>query len=280
MQTVLTVAGSDSGAGAGVQADIKAIAANGAYGLNILTSVTAQNTRGVRAALALPVELIEAQFAAIFEDFSPRSVKSGMLADSERVECVARCLRTYGAPHYVLDPVMVSKTGYPLLAEEAVDLLRGQLLPLAELVTPNVHEAALLAGMEIATVEDARLAGERILELGPSAVLVKGGHLDEAPATDVLVTKDGATVLTGEFIHTSATHGTGCTYSAAIATHLALGKPLLDAVQTAKAYVTEAIRHGLRLGSGAGPTDHFFCLRDPHPGSRPETTTQARTRPA
>lgn len=262
MQTVLTIAGSDSGAGAGIQADLKAIAANGAYGLSVLTSVTAQNTREVRAAFALPSDLIEAQFDTVFSDFAPGAVKSGMLADSERVECVARCLRRYGAPNYVLDPVMVSKTGFRLLAEEAIDMLREELLPLATVVTPNVHEASLLAGMPVHTLEDAHRAGERILSLGPAAVLVKGGHLASDPATDVLVTPEGVWTFPGDFIETSSTHGTGCTYSAAIATQLALGQSLVDAVRKSKAYVTEAIRHGLRLGSGAGPTDHFFFLRD------------------
>ena len=267
MRAVLTVAGSDSGAGAGIQADLKSIAANGAYGLSILTSVTAQNTSAVTAALALPVDLIEAQFAAIFADFTPAATKSGMLADRERVEAVALAMRRYTPPHYVLDPVMVSKSGFPLLEAEAVEALKTFLLPLAEVVTPNVHEAQILAEMPIETIEDARIAAVRILEQGPRAVVLKGGHLRERPGTDLLLSAAGSRLYEGEFIETSDTHGTGCTFSAALATQLAHGRSLEDAVGLAKAYLTEAIRNAPHLGGGSGPTDHFFYLRggDPAP---------------
>ncbi len=261
MRTILTVAGSDSGAGAGIQADLKAISANGAYGLSILTSVTAQNTRAVTAAFALPLDIIEEQFAAIFSDFTPAAAKSGMLADRERVEAVARLMARYAPPHYVLDPVMVSKSGFPLLERDAIDALRTQLLPLAEVVTPNVHEAQLLAEMEIHTLADARIAAARILEQGPRAVVLKGGHLEEQPGTDLLLSADGARLYEGEFIETTDTHGTGCTFSAALATQLGHGRSLEDAVGLAKAYLTEAIRHAPGLGTGSGPTDHFFYLR-------------------
>lgn len=267
MRTVLTIAGSDSGAGAGIQADLKAISANGAYGLSVLTSVTAQNTRAVTAALALPSDLIEEQFAAVFGDFTPAAAKSGMLADRERVEVVARSIRRYHPPHYVLDPVMVSKSGFPLLQADAVDALRTLLLPLAEVVTPNVHEAQLLAEMPITTIADARVAAARILEQGPRAVILKGGHLEEQPGTDLLLTASGARLFEGEFIETTDTHGTGCTFSAALATQLAHGHALEEAVALAKAYLTEAIRHAPRLGSGSGPTDHFFYLRSKDPSS-------------
>lgn len=267
MRTVLTVAGSDSGAGAGIQADLKTISANGAYGLSVLTSVTAQNTRAVTAALALPADLIEEQFAAVFADFTPAAAKSGMLADTERVEVVARAMARYAPPHYVLDPVMVSKSGFPLLEREAVDALRTLLLPLAEVVTPNVHEAQLLAEMEIHTLADARLAAARILEQGPRAVVLKGGHLEEKPGTDLLLSANGARLYEGEFIETTDTHGTGCTFSAALATQLAHGHRLEEAVGLAKTYLTEAIRNAPHLGTGSGPTDHFFYLRggDPTP---------------
>lgn len=267
MRTVLTVAGSDSGAGAGIQTNLKAISANGAYGLSILTSVTAQNTRAVTAALALPADLIEAQFAAIFADFAPAAAKSGMLADRERVEVVAQAMRRYAPPHYVLDPVMVSKSGFPLLELDAIEALRALLLPLAEVVTPNVHEAQLLAEMPIATLADARIAAARILEQGPRAVILKGGHLQERPGTDLLLSAAGERLFEGEFIETTQTHGTGCTFSAALATQLAHGHTLEEAAGIAKAYLTEAIRHAPGLGSGSGPTDHFFYLRgnDPAP---------------
>lgn len=266
MQTVLTVAGSDSGAGAGIQADLKAISANGAYGLSVITSVTAQNTRAVTAALALPADLIEQQFAAIFADFVPAAAKSGMLADRERVEVVARAMRRYAPPHFVLDPVMVSKSGFPLLDRDAIESLRALLLPLAEVVTPNVHEAQLLAEMPIATLADARVAAARILEQGPRAVILKGGHLEERPGTDLLLTAQGSRLYEGEFIESTSTHGTGCTFSAALATQLAHGHALAEAVGIAKAYLTEAIRHAPGLGGGSGPTDHFFYLR----GGRPQ----------
>jgi hydroxymethylpyrimidine/phosphomethylpyrimidine kinase len=261
MRTVLTVAGSDSGAGAGIQADLKAIAANGGYGLSVLTSITAQNTKAVTDAFPLPPALIEAQFDAIFDDFDVHAAKSGMLADRERVEVVAACMRQHRPPHYVLDPVMVSKSGFPLLAEDAVDAVRDDLLPLARLVTPNVHEAQLLAGMSIRKVDDAIEAGRRILELGPQAVIVKGGHLEERPATDVLVTASGAEIIEGEYLESRNTHGTGCTFSSAIATQLAFGRELGEAIRAAKRYLTEAIRHGPEIGEGARPTDHFFYLR-------------------
>lgn len=261
MRTVLTIAGSDSGAGAGIQADLKAISASGGYGLSVLTSVTAQNTKAVTAAFALPAELIEAQFEAVFDDFPVHAAKSGMLADRVRVEVVAACLRRYRPPQYVLDPVMVSKSGFPLLAPDAVDAMRDELLPLATLVTPNVQEAQLLARMDIRTVADAVEAGRRILELGPRAVLVKGGHLEERPATDVLVEAAGETIVEGEYLESRNTHGTGCTFSAAIATQLAGGLDLVGAVRAGKRYLTEAIRYGPPLGEGARPTDHFFYLR-------------------
>jgi len=261
MRTVLTVAGSDSGAGAGVQADLKAISANGGYGLSVVTSITAQNTKAVTTSFALPASLIEAQFDTLFDDFPIHATKSGMLADRERVEVVAACMRRYRPPHYVLDPVMVSTSGFPLLEEDAVDALRSELLPLATLATPNIYEAQLLAGMSIRSVHDAIEAGRRILDLGPEAVIVKGGHLEQSPATDVLVRADGQEVIEGEHLESRNTHGTGCTFSAAIATQLACGRELGEAIRVAKRYLTEAIRYGPAIGAGSRPTDHFFYLR-------------------
>jgi hydroxymethylpyrimidine/phosphomethylpyrimidine kinase len=258
---VLTIAGSDSSAGAGIQADLKAIAAGGGYGASVLTAITAQNTRAVTAAVELDPGLIRAQLDAVFDDLQVAAVKTGMLASAPVIETVAKALREYRPPRYVLDPVMVSKTGFPLLQPEAVDALRRELLPLATLVTPNVHEARALAGLPVRTPAEAEAAGRRLVEGGAAAVLVKGGHLDEAPATDVLVTPGGVEVFPGEHVPARHTHGTGCTYSAAIATQLAHGRPLAEAIRRAKAYVTEAIRRGLPVGRGIGPTDHFFYLR-------------------
>jgi hydroxymethylpyrimidine/phosphomethylpyrimidine kinase len=177
------------------------------------------------------------------------------------IETVAKVLRDRRPPHYVLDPVMISKTGFPLLRPEAVGALRETLLPLATLLTPNVHEARALTGLPVRTPDEAEIAGRQLLTVGAGAVLVKGGHLEERPATDVLVTATGTLLFPGEHLDARHTHGTGCTYSAAIATQLAHGWPLEEAIARAKAYVTEAIRAGLPVGQGTGPTDHFFFLR-------------------
>jgi hydroxymethylpyrimidine/phosphomethylpyrimidine kinase len=259
---VVTIAGSDSSAGAGIQADLKAISANGGYGASVITAVTAQNTRGVTAATELDLDLIRAQADAVFDDLQVGAVKTGMLASAAVIETVANTLRDHRPPHYVLDPVMVSKTGFPLLRPEAVGALRESLLPLATLLTPNVYEARALTGLPVRTPEEAEVAGRQLLAAGAGAVLVKGGHLEERPATDVLVTAtSGVRVFPGEHLEARHTHGTGCTYSAAIATQLAHGWPLEEAILRAKAYVTEAIRAGLAIGQGIGPTDHFFVLR-------------------
>jgi hydroxymethylpyrimidine/phosphomethylpyrimidine kinase len=260
---VLTIAGSDSSAGAGIQADLKAISANGGYGATVITAITAQNTRAVTQAQEIDPALIRAQADAVFDDLSVAAVKTGMLASAAVIETVAKALRDYGPPPYVLDPVMVSKTGFALLQPEAVAALRQALLPLATLVTPNVHEAGALTGLRVRTPAEAEAAGRRLVEAGAAAVLVKGGHLESAPATDVLVTRAGVRIFPGEHVDARHTHGTGCTYSAAIATQLAHGRPLEEAIARAKAYVTEAIRGGLPVGRGVGPTDHFFYLRRP-----------------
>jgi len=260
---VLTIAGSDSSAGAGIQADLKAISANGGYGASVLTAITAQNTRGVTAAAEVDLGLIRAQADAVFTDLQVAAAKTGMLASVGVIETVAKLLRDYHPPYYVLDPVMISKTGFPLLAPEAIGALRELLLPLATLVTPNVHEAEALTGVPVRTPAEAEAAGRRLVAAGAAAVLVKGGHLTEKRATDVLVTSAGVRVFPGEPIEARHTHGTGCTYSAAIATQLAHGRSLEDAIDRAKAYVTEAIRGGLPVGQGIGPTDHFFYLRRP-----------------
>jgi hydroxymethylpyrimidine/phosphomethylpyrimidine kinase len=260
---VLTIAGSDSSAGAGIQADLKAISANGGYGASVITAITAQNTRGVTAALEIDLELIRAQADAVFGDLRVAAVKTGMLASAAVIETVARVLGDHRPPHYVLDPVMISKTGFPLLRPEAIGALREALLPLATVLTPNVHEARALTGLPVRTPAEAEAAGRQLLAAGAGAVLVKGGHLEDQRATDVLVTARGVRVFPGEHLDARHTHGTGCTYSAAIATQLAHGRSLDDAIARAKAYVTEAIRGGLPIGQGIGPTDHFFYLRSP-----------------
>ena len=260
---VLTIAGSDSSAGAGIQADLKAISANGGYGASVITAITAQNTRGVTAAAEVDPDLIRAQADAVFGDLQVAAVKTGMLASAGVIATVAKVLRDHRPPHYVLDPVMISKTGFPLLQPEAISALDELLLPLATLVTPNVHEAKALTGLEVRTPAQAEAAGRKLVAAGARAVLVKGGHLEEQRATDILVTREGVRIFPGELVDAVHTHGTGCTYSAAIATQLAHGRPLEDAIVRAKAYVTEAIRGGLPVGQGIGPTDHFFYLRRP-----------------
>ena len=262
MRVVLSIAGSDSSAGAGIQADLKSITANGAYAATVITAVTAQNTLGVQCAWPLPLDAVREQIASVFDDLDVAAVKTGMLGGSEMIELVASELLARRSRFVVVDPVMISKTGFALLAEDAASTLRQRLLPLATVVTPNVHEAEALTGLSIRTVDDAQQAGEMLVEAGASAALVKGGHLKGAPATDVLVTTDSTDLFEGEWIDQRHTHGTGCTYASAIAAQLAQGEELRAAIGTAKEYVTEAIRGGLDIGQGVGPTDHFWMTRD------------------
>ena len=261
MRVVCSMAGSDSSAGAGIQADLKSIAANGVYAATVITAVTAQNTLGVQHAYQLPTAMVRAQIESVFSDLNVAVVKTGMLGDAEMIEAVADELETRQPPRIVVDPVMISKTGFPLLADEAVDTFRARMIPLSSVVTPNTHEAERLTGIAVETIAEAKRAGAALLELGAEAALVKGGHLAESPGTDVLVTRDETRLIECEWIETRHTHGTGCTYASAIAARLALGDELPDAVSSAKRYVTEAIRGGLELGHGVGPTDHFWASR-------------------
>lgn len=263
MKQILTIAGSDSGGGAGIQADIKAISANGGFAMSAITSVTAQNTVAVTDAFELPISLLEAQLDAVFTDFDVASVKTGMLSSSAIVETVARKLREYTPSAIVVDPVMISKSRFPLLKTEAVERLKQALIPIATVITPNVYEAELLAQQEIRTTEDAKTAAKIIADLGCHAVLVKGGHLGGNRAIDVLYYNGDYSFFEAERVETENTHGTGCTYSAAIATHLAQGKDLIDAIRAAKTYITYAIQHALDIGQGHGPTNHFYFLVPP-----------------
>ena len=261
MKQVLSIAGSDSGGGAGIQADLKSFHANGVYGLSVITAVTAQNTREVRRSFDLPVDLIDAQIDAIFDDFDVSAVKTGMLSSGQTVNVVAAKLAEHQVSNLVVDPVMVSSSGFDLLEPEAAASVKQHLLPLATLVTPNLREAQVLAGMLVETLDHAKAAARIIYDTGPEAVLVKGGHLlDPEAVVDVLFDGSEETVFSGERIPHRNTHGTGCTLSAAIAANLAKGQPLVSAVENAKTYVTEAIRHGLSIGRGRGPTHHFFFL--------------------
>lgn len=260
MKQILTIAGSDSGGGAGIQADIKAISANGGYALSAITSVTAQNTVTVTDAYDLPVLLIESQLDAVFSDFDIASVKTGMLSSSNIVESVSRKLQEYVPTSIVVDPVMISKSKYPLLKAEAINSLMLKLIPLATVITPNIHEAELLAERKILSIDDAKNAAQTISRLGCHAVLVKGGHLGEDKATDVLYCDGDWSFFEAERIETDNTHGTGCTYSAAIATFLGQGMDLISSIHKAKEYITQAIEHALNIGEGHGPTNHFYFL--------------------
>ena len=260
MKQILTIAGSDSGGGAGIQADLKSIHANGGFGLSVITSVTAQNTRQVTHAFDLPTDIIDALIDAIFSDFDVAALKTGMLSSAEIVNAVAKKLREYSPSNIVIDPVMVSKSKYPLLKPDAIECLQAELLPLATVVMPNIHEAELLAECEIRTLDDAKTAAKVIQGYGCQSVLVKGGHLSGEQSIDVLYADGTFTLFEAERIETKNTHGTGCTYSAAIATYLGLGKALVVAVQSAKDYITNAIRYSLDIGGGHGPTNHFYFL--------------------
>lgn len=260
MKQILTVAGSDSGGGAGIQADLKSIHANGGYGLSVITSVTAQNTREVTHAFDLPTDLIDAQINAIFSDFDVAAVKTGMLSSVEIVGAVAEKLCHYSPRNIVIDPVTLSKSKYPLLKPNAIECLKMELLPLATVVMPNIPEAELLTDFEIQTLDDAKRAAKVIQGYGCQSVLVKGGHLSGEKSTDVLYVDGAFTLFEAERIDTKNTHGTGCTYSAAIATHLGLGKDLIAAIQSAKDYITNAIRYSLDIGGGHGPTNHFYFM--------------------
>ena len=260
MKQILTIAGSDSGGGAGIQADLKSIHANGGFGMSVITSITAQNTREVTRAFDLPTDLIDAQIDAIFSDFDVAALKTGMLSSSEIVGTVAEKLREYSPRDIVIDPVMISKSQYPLLKPEAVERLKADLLPLATVITPNLYEAELLAECEIQTIDDAKGAARVIQGYGCQSVLVKGGHLPRGQSIDVLYADGAFTLFEAERIETKNTHGTGCTYSAAIATHLGLGKELVAAIESAKDYITNAIRYSLDIGGGHGPTNHFYFL--------------------
>lgn len=258
MKTALTIAGSDSGGGAGIQADLKTFAAHGVYGTSAITAVTAQNTLGVSAWQALPADLVTAQIEAVVGDIGADAVKVGMLATVAIVEAVAAAIQALDLPHVVLDPVMVAKGGDRLLEEDAVAAIRVELLPRAHIVTPNVPEAAVLAEMPVRTLDDMRTAARRILRMGPRVVLVKGGHLEGPESIDVACAAGETFDVRRPRVHTPHTHGTGCTLSSAIAARLALGQSDRDAIEAAREYLDGAIRHAPGLGAGHGPLGHFW----------------------
>ena len=264
MKQALTIAGSDSGGGAGIQADLKTFHAFGVFGASVVTAVTAQNTQEVRVVQELPVGLVRAQMEAVFDDLDIAAAKTGMLASVPLIEAVAGELARRRFTKLVVDPVMISKSGARLLAADAVTALRDTLLPLSLVVTPNLHEASLLSGLTIESLDDMKRAAEKIAGMGAQAVVVKGGHAKFALAVDVLLTGSGFTELRPEgTVRERSVHGTGCTFSAAIAARLALGDALIPAVERAKRYITRVIRRAPAIGHGHPPGNHFYFL-DPN----------------
>ena len=257
----LTIAGSDSGGGAGIQADLKTFAALGVHGMTAITSITAQNTVAVTAVQDVNLDVVRAQIEAVAEDIGVDAAKTGMLHTSEIIEVVAGEIERFGFP-VVVDPVMIAKSGAPLLKPEATETLVGRLLPLATVVTPNAMEAEVISGIEIGTLEDGKRAAEKIAALGPGAVVVKGGHIihREGKAIDILLHEGEFTLLEAQRYETKTTHGTGCSFSSAIAAELAKGKGIPEAVGVAKEFVNRAIRYGLQIGRGHGPLNPMANL--------------------
>ena len=261
---VLIIAGSDSGGGAGVQADIKTVTALAGYAATAITAVTVQNTLGVTAIHPIPVDIVLAQARAVMDDIGADAIKTGMLGDALMVEAVARILDEAGAAPAVIDPVMVAKGGHALLPQGAVEAVRRLLIPRAALLTPNAPEAEALTGLAVRDFDGQRRAAEALLALGARAVLIKGGHVPGDSVIDLLATGQGETPFEGPRLDTRHTHGTGCTLASACAVGLAQGMPLQAAVARAWIYVAEAIRRAPGLGQGHGPLDHAWPVRDRH----------------
>ena len=258
MASALTIAGSDSGGGAGIQADLKTFAALGVYGTSAIAALTAQNTVAVTGIHEVPAAFVVAQIDAVADDIAIDAVKTGMLASAEIVDAVASAIARRKLPNLVVDPVMVAKSGDVLLTEPAVVAIRRSLLPLAAVLTPNRPEAERLLGHSVSNRDEARDAARRLVDLGPRAVVVKGGHFDDVDVVDLLFDGSAFHEFRHPRQHTRHTHGTGCTFAASLAANLALGHVLTDAVQRTTDYVAGAIAHGLAIGKGHGPLDHFW----------------------
>ena len=259
MKRALTIAGSDSGGGAGIQADLKTFGALGVYGASAITAVTAQNTVKVSRIVEIDPSVVAEQIELVLEDIGADAVKTGMLASAPIIEAVADVLARRKVANLVIDPVMVSKTNARLLKADAVDALKSRLLPLASIVTPNIPEAEVLSGLKVADAESMRAAARRIHELGPRRVVIKGGHSDGPYVVDLYFDGENFEELKAERVKTRATHGTGCTFSAAITAYLAHGLPPLEAVARAKEYLTAALQADPGLGKGIGPVNHFHA---------------------
>ena len=258
----LTIAGSDSGGGAGIQADLKTFAALGVYGMSAITAITAQNTCGVSAVQGIAPEVVAAQIRAVVTDIGVGAAKTGMLFSAEIIRAVAMTVRALDLRLLVVDPVMVATSGDRLLQREAEESLRQDILPLATVVTPNLAETEVLVGRKVASLEEMRAAAEQIVAEGAHAVVVKGGHAI-TKATDVFYDGSHMELLQSEVVATPNTHGTGCTFSAAICAYLARGAELLEAVRWAKTYITGALHHSLTIGQGSGPVGHFWNVTYP-----------------
>jgi len=261
MKTVLTIAGSDSSGGAGIQADIKTVTVNGAYAMSVITALTAQNTLGVRAISEVSSEFLKEQLDAVFEDIFPDSIKIGMVSSAELTDVIAQRLKYYNAKNIVTDPVMVATSGSGLIQKEAVNELKEKLFPISTLVTPNIPEAEVLTGMKIRDAEDMTEAAKYIAEKYGCNVLLKGGHSIN-DANDLLYEDGRLTWFYGKRISNPNTHGTGCTLSSAVATNLAKGYTLSESVKRAKEYISGALSAMLDLGRGSGPLNHAFALKD------------------
>ena len=267
---VLIIAGSDSSGGAGIQADIKTCAAFGVYAATAITAVTAQNTMGVQQVEFMPPELVRAQIRSVISDIGADVVKIGMLGTKEIIEVVAEEIEPLDA-FIILDPVAVATSGDALLQDDAMAALKDTLLPLADLVTPNVPEAELLTGLKINDVDDLTPAGDALLKMNVYAALMKGGHLEGKSVVDVLVSEEGANIMSGPRINTRHTHGTGCTLASAIAANMALGAPLEEAVMTAREFVFQAIKTAPKLGQGNGPLNHGLMSKEGDEPTSPDT---------
>jgi hydroxymethylpyrimidine/phosphomethylpyrimidine kinase len=253
----LTIAGSDSGGGAGIQADLKTFQELGVFGMSAITAITAQNTLGVQGVHPIPVEMVTKQLESIGADLTPEAVKTGMLFSSELIEAVAKSIEAYQWGKVVVDPVMVAKGGATLLQHEAITSIKQALLPKATIVTPNIPEAEVLTDKKIVTMDDRKEAAKILNHMGVSHVVIKGGHGTEEMAVDLYYDGEQFELLSTPRIDTKNTHGTGCTFSAAITAHLANGDPVFEAVQKAKEFIHLAIKHDLKIGSGHGPTNHW-----------------------
>lgn len=259
VHAVLTIAGSDSSGGAGIQADIKTMITNGVYAMSAITALTAQNTTGVRSVMEVPPEFLGDQLDAVFEDIYPEAVKIGMVSSKELIQVIGEKLRFYQAKNVVVDPVMVASSGSSLMKNNGAEMMIKELFPLASLITPNIPEAEILSGCVIKNKQDMEAAAEKLSDLGAEAVLLKGGH-SISDADDLLCMEGQKIWIRGRRINNPNTHGTGCTLSSAIASNLAKGMEMEEAVRKAKEYISKALEAGLDLGKGSGPLDHAFYM--------------------